>query len=163
MSSPSPKIRVSRKQFAKRQLDELVSRLAKSLLHLREPFWRLLRTVQSSSRLLDTFNGQASEPHVVERVVQSLVRIVQYRHRWIREPEQWIAPDATPAVQFRSLVSHLFDQYPVPKFMSRVWLGEQDRRWEIDLYLHLAGGRSVRQFDFPFECSVTKGRAKFFL
>ncbi len=83
---------LSRKQHAKRQLDEIVCRLANSLTHLREPFWRLLRTVQSSSRLLATFNGQACDPQVAERVVQSLVRIVQYRHRWIREPEEWIAP-----------------------------------------------------------------------
>lgn len=154
---------ISRKQFAKRQLDDLVRRLANSLTHLREPFWRLLRTVQSSSRLLATFNEHMPDPQVAERVVQSLVRIVQHCDRWIRRPEDWIAPDANTAVQFRSLVSHLFDHYPVPKFMSRVWLGDEDRQWEIDLYLHLAAGQSIRQFDYSFSFSITKKTAAFFM
>ncbi len=57
-------------------------------------------------------------------------------------------------MQFRSLVSHLFDEFPVPTFMAPVWACAADKPWEIDMYLHLAAGRSVRQFELPLDYPV---------
>jgi hypothetical protein len=86
---------------------------------------------------------------------------------WFRWPEAWSAPDADPTTQFRSLVSHLFDRYPVPPFMMRAWFSDDfyDRfhDWVINLYLHLAHGRSVRQFPLPDVYRLTKSAAVWFM
>jgi hypothetical protein len=80
------------------------------------------------------------------------------------QPETWIAPDASPFVQFPSLVSHLFDEFPVPTFMAPVWCAV-DKPWEIDMYLHLAAGRSIRQFKLPlnYPVNMTKRAAQWWM
>lgn len=47
--------------------------------------------------------------------------------------------------------------------MSRVWLGKGGNQWEIDLYLHLAAGKSIRQFVFPSSFPISKCTAAFFM
>jgi hypothetical protein len=79
-------------------------------------------------------------------MLRACFRLSQRSDAWQRSPEDWIAPRANPFLQFRSLVSHLLDEYPVPGFMATVWLSEHGQPWELDLYLHLAKGRSIRQF-----------------
>lgn len=154
---------LSRKLYAKRQVNELLSAIAKSLIHLREPFWRIAQAVQSSSTLITPFNRQMLDTTSVAGVARALSRIVRQHDRWVRSPEDWVAPIANPAVQFRSLVCHLFDQFEVPRFMSRVWLSEDERQWDVDLYLHLAAGRSIRKFDLPAGLLVTKRSAALFM
>ena len=58
---------------------------------------------------------------------------------------------------------HLFDQYPVPDFLTAAWWNENEAAWELDLYLHLAQGRSVRQFPNPLFQSLTKKMGALYL
>lgn len=154
----------NRKQHAKRRLDDLICRSAPPLTNSHSPFWRLIHAVRASSSFLAPVSGSGrTNPQAAERVVHAVLRMASYWKAWQRTPEEWTAPDASPFVQFRSLVSHLFDDYPVPNFMASVWMSEHDSRWELNLYLHLAAGRSIRQFKLPVSFRLTKRAAAFFM
>lgn len=154
----------NRKQHAKRQLDESIHQLTGSLTHARQPFWRLLQIVRGSSTLLrPVLNVKTGDPTNQGRILHACKRLAEYSQHWKRSPEEWIVPSASQAVQFRSLVSHLFDAYPIPKFMARIWLDEQLKPWELNMYLHLAGGRSIRQFELPVPFRLTKIAAMYFM
>ncbi len=47
--------------------------------------------------------------------------------------------------------------------MALVWLEEQSASWECDLYVHLARGFSVRNFDGPVPIRVTKSAVAWFM
>lgn len=154
----------NRKQHAHRRLDDLISRFAESLASVREPFWRLIHAARSASGLLVPFPERGrTDPNEAERIVQACLRMARFWIEWQRPPEEWTAPVANPFVQFRSLVNHLFDRYPVPKFMAPAWICSEHERWQIDLYLHLAAGRSIRQFKFQIPFRITKRAAWFFM
>lgn len=140
---------ISRKNYAKRRLDVAAKRLANSLADSRHDFWRLLRALRASSLLSPDAAPSNIVPNDADRVLLACARITQHSDRWRRIPEHWNAPEGNPVVQFRSFVSHLFDLYAVPSFMSRVWLREYDAPWELELYFHLATGRSIRRLDVP--------------
>ena len=154
----------NRKAYAKRRLDDLIGRFAQPLTRSRRAFWRLIHAVRASSKLLVPLPERGcTDPRLAEHIIQACVRLAHHSQAWRRPPEVWHAPDASPFVQFRSLVSHLFDQYPVPKFMALVWMSVQDTPWERDMYLHLAAGRSIRQFKIPVPFRMSKRTAAFFM
>lgn len=154
----------SRKCHAKRQLDDVIKRHALPLGNSTQPFWRLLHTMRSASTMLAPYQGRGStNPQFAERLVRACFRMAEYCDFWVRSPEEWKAPLATTAIQFRNLVSHLFDMYQVPNFMSRVWLSDHDKPWEFQMYLHLAAGRSIRQFDLPVPFRMSGKTAAFFM
>lgn len=156
----------NRKQYAKRRLDDLIYRFAQPLTHSREAFRRLIHAVRASSRLLVPLPERGcTDPQDAERIVRACVRMAHRWEAWQRQPEVWTARDANSFVQFRSLASHLFDEYPVPNFMGPVWMCEHDKPWELDMYLHLAAGKSIRQFELPlpFPTRMTKRAAKLFM
>lgn len=154
----------NRKQYAKRRLDDLIRRFAQPLTQSREPFRRLIHAVRASSRLLVSLPKRGrTNPKNAERVVHACVRMAHRYAAWQRPPEVWSAPDGGPFVQFRSLASHMFAEYPVPKFMAAVWMCEYDKPWELDMYLHIAAGRSIRQFKLPVQSRMTKRAASFFM
>ncbi len=157
----------NRKQFAKRRLDDLLRSFAQPLSQSRKNhFWSLVHAVRASTSLLVPFPERGrTDPREAERVVRACARMSERCHLWQQRPEFWPAPQAPPFVQFRSLVSHLFDQHPVPNFMARVWMGEDEMPWELALYLHLAAGHSIRQFDpeMGYPVRMTKQAARFFM
>lgn len=145
-------------------LDDLICRFAHPLGQFREPFWRLVHAVRASSRLLIPSSERGStDLFGIERVVRGCARMARHSDAWQRPPEVWIAPVATSFVQFRSLVSHLFDEYPVPNFMAPVWISDDENPRDVDLYLHLASGHSIRQFQWPVPIGVTRQAALFFM
>ncbi len=160
MSTPT------RKQHAKRALDELLRRYAGRLTFARDNFWRLIEAVRGQSRMLIPLPGYGwNDPDNTARVIRACSRMAQRPNAWLRYPEQWIAPAGSPLVQFRSLVSHLFDEYCVPNFMAPLWLSEGEHEWELDLYLHLAAGKSIRNFEFPllYPGRMNKRTAQYFV
>jgi len=154
----------NRKPRAKRQLDQLIRSFAPAISTAHQPFWRLITAIRSSSRLLVPVPNRGHyDPSDIERIVRACARMAKHRKAWRRQPEQWTAPDANPFVQFRSLVSHLFDEYTVPRFMASVWLDDYVKPWWLALYLHLAAGRSLRQFRSPVSIPVTRRAAALFM
>ncbi len=147
---------------AKRSLDQTIREFAPVLSHANQPFWRLITQVRSSSHLL---SSEFSRHQSMRDIVLGCARMAQRWKRWRKLPETWTAPDTRPFLQVASLVSHLFDDYPVPRFMVPVWCCPHSRSWNIQMYLHLAEGRSIRQFKLPlpFPQRMTRHAANWFL
>lgn len=154
-----------RKQFAFGSLDRLLRAAAASLVPETRPlYWRLIAAVRSRSQLLlPRSNRSRREPDPIARIVRACTRLSERSNCWVREPEAWRPPQANPRAQFRSLVSHLLDRYSVPRFMIPVWHAPEDPVWGVDLYLHLAAGRDIRQFALPRSLRPTRRAAAFFL
>jgi hypothetical protein len=99
--------------------------------------------------------------------VRACARMATATVHWQKSPDDWKPVCNTPAMQFRLLISHLFERYEVPHFMARIWLDDQlDREehfWWVDLYLHLALGKGIRQFRLPIPGTLSKGSAAFFV
>jgi hypothetical protein len=154
----------NRRRAAKGAVDALVHAALKSFPaggDERKSFQLLLRHVRSRSSLLSA----ASEPPkrgASDGILAALGEIARRRAQWLRPLHKWLAPPASPFVQFRSLAKHLFARYPVPNFMAAVWLGgdRQSAGW-IELFLDLGRGKSVRRFETPIR--LTKGMASHFM
>lgn len=156
----------NRKQFARQRLDNLIRRYAPRSAYVGVSYWQLIHAVRASSSLLAPLpNRGRTDPQDAENIVRACARIARHAANWHRQPELWTAPRANPFVQFRSLVGHLFDKYPVPNFMTPAWLSPFEKPWEIEMYLHLAAGRSIRQFELPvpYPTRLTKRAARFFM
>lgn len=156
------------KLYAQRRLDELLHRYDQALTHGREPFRRLIQAIRAFTQILKPLPERGwSDPQITERIVRACARMATLVFQWHRLPEDWVVPATSPFVQFRSLVSHLFDRYPVPRFMVPIWLQDgledPDAMWYVDLYLHLAAGRSIRRFPVPVPCGLSKSAAAYFM
>ena len=171
----------TRKLCAKHDLDVLIRESAPRVHNRRQrrdeldryadywsPYWRLITAVRANSQLLTPVSNRGrTNPDSFKCIIRACARMANYSQRWRGLPETWKAPAANPFVQFRSLVSHLFDQFPVPTFMADIWTYRctADRPWEIELYLHLASGHSVRQFKLPlnYPVRITKRAAQWWM
>jgi hypothetical protein len=158
----------SRKQNAKRRLDDLIHRIGQRLTYSHDAFFRLIKAVRSRSRLLvPCRQGGRDNAQQDLRIVRGCARMATEAVHWCRPPEDWTPSSASPFVQFRSLVSHLFDHFPVPNFMKSIWLADdldhEENFWQIDLYRHLAKGRSIRLFPLPVAFRLTKRAAGQFM
>ncbi len=123
-----------------------------------------MQVVRSRSNLLSPSAGERNLKQIdIERVLRCCTRMIRYQYAWKRIPENWNPPNGSPFVKLRSLVQHLFDQYPVPNFMASLWWNEQHAPWELKLYLHLAKGRSLRQFSVLNHLEITKRIAALFM
>jgi len=47
--------------------------------------------------------------------------------------------------------------------MAPIWLSEHDIPWDRELYLHLAQGQSIRNFEWPVRVRLSKAAARFFM
>ncbi len=149
-----------RKQHFHFYLDGLISGFAKPLKYARQPFLRLIHSVRAKSQMLVPYKERGcNDSDNWARIIRACLRMANLCHLWHGQPEVWTAPDASPFVQFRSFVSNLFAKYPVPNFMAPVWLVDDHEMWMIDLYLHLATGRSIRQFGLLNSFRITKRMA----
>jgi hypothetical protein len=154
----------ARNQSAKVRVDELIRRFTPPLDCCREPYWRLIRSVRSTSQLLAAHNCVGSDHwQDCEQFVSACARIATHEKEWHRVPEHWTAPHANAFEQFRHLANHLFAAYPLPTFMVRAWFAGEGQDWERRLYLHLAKGHSVRRFQLPFPWCMSKASARFFM
>lgn len=158
--------RHSSRNAAHRKLDQLLRKAAPGARHAGHPYWRLVNVVRERTTLLNPAVAlERGNLHTPWRTMKALSRLAVRRVIWTRQPELWDVPVCNPAVQFRSLIQHLLDEYPVPDFMASVWTNIANSDWEHDLYLHLAQGRSVRQFAFPGWCQqdLTRSVCGFFM
>lgn len=154
----------NRRQHAKQRVDDLLRHFAPTWISA-PYYWRLTDAVRSQSQLLSVPNPLPGRMQMefLARIMRGCRRMAERWGNWHRQPEQWTAPAANPFVVFRSLVTHLFDQYPVPRLMTAVWLADRHLARELDLYLHLAAGRSLRQFRLPLVGRLSKSAAAQFM
>lgn len=154
-----------RRHSTKASLDAAIHAALDELSHCRQSsqaFRRLLQAACSRSALLSARRGPA-DPESSRRIIGGMVRMARQWPSWVRPPEGWAAPPASPFVQFRSLAGHLFARYAVPNFMAAVWLGgdSEQASWQQGLFLHLGLGRSVRQYRTPIR--LTREMARYFM
>lgn len=152
------------KHHAARRLDALLKYHASSHRILRTQYWQLIQVIRDKTSLLSPRAEAASNnPFSARLIILACARMARRMHKWHRTPETWDAPEASPYVQMRSLVQHLFEQYPVPDFMASIWWKEPNFQWGAELYLHLAKGQSLRRFSILGNFKVTKRIAALFM
>lgn len=158
--SPQPQI-----ESSAHALDDLLKYYARTFGTSQDNFWRLVNSVRVRSFLLQPQTNRRNGPlPSIEGVLLACARMAKRHAHWHRMPESWSPPRAGLFVQFRSLVQHLFDVYEVPAFMASVWKRQKLQTWEVDLYLHLATGQSVRRFSrWTVEYRMTKRAAACFM
>jgi hypothetical protein len=125
----------------------------------RAEYWRLVQVVRIGSMLL----GGTSTLGEQQTILHAFARLVRHHRDWRQVPESWSAPAASPRVQLRSLMLHLFGGYPLPATVADTWLRPTSPLWERELYLHLAAGLSVRRFKFPCGTRLSKRAAAWFM
>jgi hypothetical protein len=153
-----------RQRHAKCSLEKLIRQFGDPLAHSATAYWRLMAAIRASSDLLRPWVERGpTDPRDLRCIVLACARMASLEVDWRQPVEAWIPPDSSRFVQFRSLVSHLFDRFPVPHFMAPIWLCEYDKPWERDLYLHLARGQSIRSFPWPVPVRLTKAAARYFM
>lgn len=116
----------------------------------RAAFLRLVASVRSESDVLkvSTLHGPRAIARI-QKVVHVCANVSYASSRWTRLPEDWSCRGGTPMQHIVSLISHLLATHEVPQFMYLVWFTEplgvlrDDQR----LFLHLAGGHSIRGTD----------------
>lgn len=79
---------------------------------------------------------------------------------WVRRIEDWIPKSNNAYKSFKSIIEHLFCEYPVPEFMLGCWKNKFGR--DIDWFLHLASGKSAREL-IKFPVPLTKKLAHEFI
>jgi hypothetical protein len=123
-----------RKSNARAWLDQLIHATGRSLDQYRDAFWRLITAIRASSTLLAQADGP-SPCHRLDsdRLVAACSSIARTAAQWIRDPESWSPLEDGRWQLFRSLLDHVFAQYPVPAFMTWVWLEAQGAQANADL------------------------------
>jgi len=154
-----------RRRNARRTIDALIHSVAcrEYNRRVRCAFLHLVDTVRSNSELLQPYSGRrhSCETHAAQ-VVRGLINLANDHKAWVRPCEGWHPQGSTPGSVFTSLVNHLIDVHPVPKFMVACWLAEADpdvrarQRW----YIHLARAGTIRGTSTP--CEFDKEQAKCF-
>ncbi len=69
---------------------------------------------------------------------------------WHREPETFRRTGSTSLYrQWHAFAAHVLEAFPCPRFLSTSWLSMMSRDWWRSMHLHLAAGRSWRDFEMP--------------
>jgi hypothetical protein len=125
-------------------------------------FHRLLRQVRRRSNLLSPPGaGGRYEQESYDDVLAGLLSLATFD--WIRPVEDWEPAGGNLRPQFASLAGHLLAAYPVPTFMTSVWLKGRtaEARRQQGWYAHIGAGRNIRHAGLPL--GYTKRMAHHFL
>jgi hypothetical protein len=157
----------TRKQSANAAVDWAV-RLALAAIDDRHPstrvaFERLLRHARRSGLLRAAPSGGRSGTKGCGEIVGGLLALASHGRDWVREVEAWKPAGGSSVSWFSSLTRHLLAAYPVPTFMSQVWLKGHDAeaRRQQGWFTHVGLGRNIRKADLPL--AYTKMMAHHFL
>jgi hypothetical protein len=139
----------SSREAAKRRLDASIHQsrapLAVNPAHL-AAYGALVAAVQS--------RGTALSRHALRDALDpnpGLVALAARARDWIRPPDAWSSPHASPWVERASLAEHLLARYPLPRFLASIWF---DRPGDADAvpcaaledwYLRLGRGENIRR------------------
>jgi hypothetical protein len=117
----------------------------------RSAFERLLRQVRRSAllRTAPQVGGSSVAGH--GEVVAGLLALADFHADWLRPVEAWEPAGSNPLPQFASLARHLLAAYPVPAFLTSVWLRGRtaEARRQQGWFVHVGAGRNLRTADLP--------------
>jgi hypothetical protein len=167
-SEADPMLTISaRKHFAGAAIDRAIRNaldtVAGNHFATRAAFDRLLRQARRFELLRPARVGGRIECERYGEVVDGLLSLATYYEEWIRPVETWNPEANNPRPQLASLARHLLAAFPVPAFMTSVWLkgqravGRQQQGW----FIHIGSGKSIRDLELPLLC--TKKMAHHFL
>ncbi len=108
-------------------------------------------------------NGRRWDPWAITASVRAAVRMAGRQGIWVRQPETWTPSGANASLQFRSLVTHLFETYPIPNSIKRIWTQDYIPTWQMGLFLQLSAGKSIRKIPLPMSFEVNKNVAGWFM
>ncbi len=145
----------ARKNMVKAAIDgavrDAIGTVAGQHLRTRAAFERLLRHTRHSNLLGPASFGGRFVAKGCGEIVAVLLSLAIYHEEWIHSVEAWEPAVVNPLPQFSSLASHLLAAYPVPAFMTSVWLKGQTAvaRKQQGWFMHLGAGRNIRKADLP--------------
>jgi hypothetical protein len=142
----------ARKRFARAAIDGAIyialDTIEESDSATRAAFDRLLRHARQFELLRAVLAGGRIDCERYTAVVDGLRRLATYHETWIRPVETWHPQVNNPWPQFASLVRHLLAAFPVPAFMTSVWLNEEDavgQGW----FIHIGSGKRLHELELP--------------
>ncbi|MGC8644545.1 MAG: hypothetical protein ACP5XB_32170 [Isosphaeraceae bacterium] len=160
-------LRKERKHVAKGAIDRAIHeaiRLAESDQDCRAALLDLLGHVQRTTPLLRIPTGCGRmDTRCIQKMVSGLLAMASHHQHWVRPIQDWKAMGDKLVPLFESLAQHLFARYPVPSFMTSVWLRAPDAETSKyqGWYKHIGLGRNIRTADLPLP--YTKMMAHHFL
>jgi hypothetical protein len=146
-----------------RAVRDALGTVADRHIHTRAAFERLLRQARRSDLLCPAPSGGRSGAKGYGEIVSGLLALAVQHRQWIRPVDAWEPAGANPLPRFTSLARHLFAAYPVPAFMTPVWIkgmgteARRQQRW----FMQIGVGRNIRHADLPLP--YTKRMAHHFL
>jgi hypothetical protein len=156
-----------RRNSAKADIDHAIHeaiQVAGSHTRTRDAFEHLLQHVRTRTSLLRPPRvGGRNETGGIRQIIAGLLAMASHQTHWLRSVEDWTPIGENPLPQFGSLALHLFARYPVPVFMTSVWLRDRDAESvrQQGWYKHIGLGRNIRTADLPLP--YTKRMAHHFL
>ncbi len=156
-----------RKNSAKAAIDHAIHeaiQVAGTHSQAGDAFEHLLQHVRFRTSLLRPPRvGGRNETGGVRQIITGLLAMASHQIDWLRSVEDWTPIEDSPMPQFGSLALHLFAKYPVPVFMTSVWLRGQDAESvrQQGWYKHIGQGQNIRTADLPLP--YTKRMAHVFL
>jgi hypothetical protein len=121
-----------RTSSAKADIDHAIHKaieVAESHSRTRDAFEHLLQHVRTRTSLLRPPRvGGRNETRGIRQIIAGLLDMASHQTHWLRSVEDWTPIGDSALPQFRSLALHLFARYPVPVFMTSVWLRDRDAK-----------------------------------
>jgi hypothetical protein len=153
----------SLRQSAKRQLDAFIhaGRLfAKGHEGAVAAYERLLGHVQTRTSLLHPSDRPGDNRQLFNI---GLLDLALHHADWLRPVETWCPAAQNPWPLLSSLAQHLLALYPVPGFMTSVWLERPpgQKLPQHEWYKHLGRGENIRTAQLPLR--LTKAMAHWFM
>lgn len=149
-------------RHTKRRADQTISQAFRSLQEEeRGVFQCLLSEVRQRSRVLQSIGRNPDSVALVD----VLRNVTTFHGRFVRQLSMWSGCTGSAFETVHSLTNHLLAEYPLPRFLSSVWVGAmsptdlEHRRWFVE---HGAGRRfrdlgvpvpMTRQMEHEFLCS----------
>lgn len=117
----------------------------------RSAFERLLRQVRRSVLLRTAPQVGNGGVATHREVVAGLLALADFHEDWLRPVDAWEPVGSNPLPQFASLARHLLAAYPVPAFLSSVWLRGRtaEARRLQSWFAHVGAGGNLRTADLP--------------
>ncbi len=156
----------TRKNAARSYLDTVLKQHEPFTKKAKRTYWKLMNTVRDRSVILKAIpSNRCCHRYDVRTLVFGCRRIASYPKQWIRPLETWQPEGDYAVAQFRSLMSHLFEEYPAPNHLALSWINlyYSFEPWYIELYLHMAKGLGIRQYSgSPLPLELNRSAAIWF-
>ncbi|MBI1246931.1 hypothetical protein GC197_03695 [bacterium] len=130
----------------------------------REDYWFLIDQIRSKSELLSPkrFTRRRFGFNNARKITRTISQLAEYKKEMVRPIYLWRPESDGWRLQFRSLMRHLFELYPVPDHLAYCWTYPNYGFWVRSLYFHMAKGYGLRQFQGGPAFHIDKKTARWY-